>query len=31
MYVGASVYVSSEYHFFFVARVLNFRPNLDKG
>lgn len=30
MYVVAGVYVSSEYHFFFAARVLNFRPNLDK-
>ena len=30
MYVEAAGYVSSEYHFFFVARVLNFRPNLDK-
>lgn len=30
MYVVVGVYVSSEYHFFFAARVLNFRPNLDK-
>lgn len=30
MYVEATGYVSSEYHFFFAARVLNFRPYLDK-
>src|SRR5687768_10494296 len=30
MYVEAAGYVSSKYHFFFAARVLNFRPYLDK-
>src|SRR5688500_9315893 len=30
MYVRAALYVSSEYHFFFDARVLMFRSNLIK-